>query len=73
MVKKKDFFISYKSEDEEQAEWIAETLMNAEYTVIIQAWDFLLGDNFIEKMDDALKNSRHLIAIWSKAYFKSMF
>ncbi|MCL2443327.1 MAG: toll/interleukin-1 receptor domain-containing protein [Treponema sp.] len=69
----KDFFISYKSTDEKQAIWIAETLEKEGYSTIIQAWDFRAGGNFIEEMDKALKNSKHLIAVWSKKYFESMY
>jgi len=71
--KKKDFFISYTSSDEKQAVWIAEVLEKANYTTIIQAWDFTPGKNFINEMDKGLRNSKHLIAVWSDAYFKSAF
>ncbi|WP_423751937.1 hypothetical protein [Heliobacterium chlorum] len=32
---------------------------DAGYSVIIEAWDFNAGKNFITMMDEALKTSRH--------------
>jgi len=44
---KKAFFISYNGKDEDWAKWIAWQLEAAGYSVIIQAWDFRPGDNFV--------------------------
>jgi hypothetical protein len=41
----KDFFISYNGKDKSWAEWIAYQLEEAEYTTLIQAWDFRPGGN----------------------------
>jgi len=73
MNDKKDFFISYTKEDEQWALWIAGTLEQNGYKTIIQAWDFEAGGNFIEDMDNALKDSKQLIAVWSEAYSKSVY
>ena len=43
----KDFFISYNGADQRWAEWIAWQLEEANYSVILQAWDFLPGSNFV--------------------------
>jgi hypothetical protein len=51
----KDFFISYNSADQTWAEWIAWQLEEAHYTTVLQAWDFLPGENFILGMHDAAK------------------
>ncbi|MCL2049564.1 MAG: toll/interleukin-1 receptor domain-containing protein [Defluviitaleaceae bacterium] len=72
MDKKKDFFISYTQKDEQQALWIAGTLEKAEFSTIIQAWDFNAGENFIINMDNALKNSKHLIIVLSEDYLNSL-
>ena len=69
----KDFFISYTHPDKQWAEWVAGTLEMAGYSAIIQAWDFVLGENFVLNMDDALKSSQRFIAIMSKAYLKSPY
>jgi hypothetical protein len=46
-------FLSYTGTDQAWAEWIAQTLEQAGYSVILQAWDFRPGDNFIQRMDEA--------------------
>jgi hypothetical protein len=51
---KKDFFVSYTGADRAWAEWIAWELEAKGYSVIIQAWDFHGGDNFIKNMHEAL-------------------
>jgi hypothetical protein len=67
----KDFFISYNKKDRKWAEWIAWHLEKAKYSVIIQAWDFRPGDNFVLKMDKALKEANQLIAVLSPNYLQS--
>jgi hypothetical protein len=42
-----DFFISYSQADRAWAEWITWQLEAAGYSVVIQAWDFAPGSNFI--------------------------
>jgi hypothetical protein len=54
MDKAADFFVSYTSADRTWAEWIAWQLEQAGYHLIIQAWDFEPGDNFVARMRDAL-------------------
>jgi hypothetical protein len=70
---KKDFFISYNHKDEDAARWIAWQLEKEGYTTIIQAWDFLPGNNFVEKMDNALKACKSTIAVLSDHYLQSGF
>ncbi len=67
----RDFFISYTSSDEKFAIWIASTLEKRGYTTIIQAWDFNVGDSFLEKMNEALVDSNCLILVLSNAYLNS--
>jgi hypothetical protein len=52
---KKDFFVSYNHKDEAAAEQIAAILESQGKSVIIQAWDCLPGDSFVQFMDDATK------------------
>lgn len=70
---KKDFFISYNHHDEDAARWIAWQLEKEGFTTIIQAWDFLPGNNFVEKMDNALKACKSTIAVLSDNYLQSRF
>src|SRR5437870_1925159 len=68
-----DFFISYSSPDKDWAEWTAWQLEEAGYGVIIQAWDFRPGTNFVEGMQRAVTSARRTIAILSPDYLNSTF
>lgn len=68
-----DFFISYNQADRSWAEWIAWELEEAGYSVLIQAWDFRPGSNFVLEMDKALKEAERMIAVLSPDYIKSSF
>src|ERR1044072_9749525 len=69
----KDFFISYNKADRAWAEWIAWQLEEAGYTVVIQAWDFLTGGNFVLDMQKAAKEAERTIAVLSPDYLTSEF
>jgi len=69
----KDFFISYNGADQRWAEWIAWQLEEANYTVILQAWDFLPGSNFVVQMDRALTIAPRMIAVLSPQYLSSLY
>jgi len=67
-----DFFISYTAEDKEWAEWIGWCLEDAGYSVILQAWDFRPGQNFILMMSMATRATRTLIVL-SPAFLEATF
>ncbi len=67
----KDFFISYNRHDKQWAEWVAWTLEEAGYTVIIQAWDFRPGGNFALDMNRAVDETKSTIAVLSETFLKS--
>jgi TIR domain/Trypsin-like peptidase domain/Effector-associated domain 9 len=69
----KDFFVSYNRADKQWAEWIAWTLEEAGYSVVIQAWDFRPGGNFVLDMQRAAAESQQTIAVLSESYLKSSF
>jgi hypothetical protein len=69
----KDFFISYNKADRKWAEWIAWKLEEANYDVVIQAWDFRPGENFVLRMQDALNNTQKMILVLSDDYLSSSF
>jgi TIR domain len=69
----KDSFISYNQADRQWAEWIAWQLEEAGYSIIIQAWDFRPGGNFILEMDQAAKESERTIAVLSPEFLNSIF
>jgi tetratricopeptide (TPR) repeat protein len=73
MTLQKDFFISYNKADRQWAEWIAWTLEEASYSVVIQAWDFRPGGNFVLEMQRATVETQKTIAVLSEDYLNSTF
>jgi len=69
----KDFFISYTSSDADWAEWIAWQLEEANYSTILQAWDFSPGSNFVIAMDRATKAAKQTVAVISPSYLERLF
>ena len=69
----KDFFISYTKVDRTWAEWIAWQLEEAKYSVVIQAWDFRPGSNFVQSMQQAAPEAERTIAVFSPDYLTSLF
>jgi hypothetical protein len=67
------FFISYNHVDEQWARWIAHVLGDAGYSVIIQAWDFRPGSNFVLEMEKALQQSDRMIAVLSPDYLQARY
>jgi tetratricopeptide (TPR) repeat protein len=70
---KKDFFVSYNRHDRTWAEWIAWTLEDAGYSVVIQAWDFRPGGNFVLDMQRAAAQAERTIAVLSENYLNAQF
>jgi len=70
---KRDFFISYTKADERWANWIAWVLDQNRYSFVIQALDFVPGQDFISQMRAAIRNTYQTIAVLSPQYFKSRF
>jgi tetratricopeptide (TPR) repeat protein len=68
-----EFFVSYTAADRAWAEWIAWQLEAAGYQVLLQAWDFRPGDNFIQRMDRALAEADRVLAVVSPRYFASAY
>ena len=69
----KDFFVSYTSADKTWAEWIAWQLEAAGYSVVIQAWDFRPGENFVVEMQTAAAEAERTLLVLSDDYLKSSF
>jgi hypothetical protein len=69
---KKDFFISYNGKDKDWAEWIAWQLEDTGYSVVIQAWDFRPGGNFVLEMQKAAQANRTLLVL-SPNYLAAQF
>ncbi len=72
-MKKKDYFVSYNKNNKDWAKWIAGTLEENGYTVYLQAWDIVPGDDFISQMNVFLQCSKNCIAVLSRSYWKSEY
>lgn len=70
---KKDFFISYNKADISWAEWMAWELEETGYQVVIQAWDFRPGFNFVIQMQRASAQAERVIAVLSPNYLNAEF
>jgi TIR domain-containing protein len=68
-----DFFVSYTQADQAWAEWIAWALEEDGHRVLIQAWDFVPGSNWIRGMDAGTREAARTIAVMSGAYLKSAY
>lgn len=66
-------FVSYNRHARSWAEWIAWILEAAGYNVVIQAWDFRPGGNFVLEMQRAASQVERTIAVLSENYLKSEF
>lgn len=73
LEKKKDFFISYNGKDKDWAEWIAWQLEEIDCSVVIQAWDFRPGGNFVLEMQKATAQSGRTLAVLSPNYLAANF
>ncbi len=71
--KMKDFFISYNKADRSWAEWIAWQVEEIGYSVILQAWDFGPGSNFVVEMQKASTETERTIAVLSPDYLAAEF
>ena len=70
---KKDFFISRNEADRGWAAWVAWELEEEGHTTILQDWDFLPGENFILRMNQASQQADHTIAILSQNYLDAEY
>jgi hypothetical protein len=69
----KDFFVSYNSADKVWAEWLAWQVEAAGWSVVVQAWDFRPGGNFVLDMNRALTETQRTIAVLSPSFLAADF
>ncbi|MGH3887256.1 MAG: TIR domain-containing protein, partial [Pseudonocardiaceae bacterium] len=67
-----DFFVSHAGRDQAWAEWVAWHLVEAGYTVELDSWDWVAGENFVTKMHEALGAANRVVALFSSAYFEDL-
>ena len=68
-----DFFVSYTQADRAWAEWIAWTLEEDGHRVLVQAWDFVPGSNWIQQMHAGVRDAARTIAVLSEDYLRSVY
>jgi hypothetical protein len=66
-----DLFVSHAGRDRAWAECVAWELKQAGYRVELDFWDWEVGENFVEKMRDALERADRIVALFSEAYFEA--
>ena len=68
-----DLFISYTHADTAWAEWIGYALEEEGFSVVIQAWDFRPGKNFVMEMQEAASKAKRTLIVLSPDYLQSQF
>ncbi|WP_250284142.1 TIR domain-containing protein [Frankia sp. CiP1_Cm_nod2] len=68
-----DFFVSYAHADTSWAEWIAWTLEEAGYQVLLQTWDFAPGTNWLHSIQEGITRADRMLVILSSSYAASVF
>ena len=68
-----DVFISYTQADRAWAEWIAWILEEDGRRVLIQAWDFVPGTNWVQGMQAGTRDASRTIAVLSREYLTSVY
>jgi hypothetical protein len=71
MAQAAEFFVSYISSDRAWAEWIAWQLEAEGYQVVVQAWDFTPGRDWVHQMQQATATADRVVAVLSTAYLSS--
>jgi tetratricopeptide (TPR) repeat protein len=66
-----DFFVSYTSADRAWAEWIAWQLEAEGYKVVVQAWDFTAGRDWVHEMQHAATTAQRIVVVLSHTYLQS--
>jgi Tfp pilus assembly protein PilF len=68
-----DFFVSYTQADMAWAEWISWVLEEDGYRVLVQAWDFVPGSNWVQCMQDGIRDADRTVAVLSPDYLESVY
>ena len=68
-----DFFVSYTQVDRAWAEWIAWILEEDGHRVLVQAWDFVPGTNWVQGIQAGARDAARTIAVLSPDYLTSVY
>jgi tetratricopeptide (TPR) repeat protein len=64
------YFISYAGADRSWAEWVGYHLERHGHRVMLDVWDWRTGDDFVQRMDEGLRQADAVVALFSKSYFE---
>ncbi len=64
-----DVFLSYASEDTPWCKVLAERLRDEGVRVWFDRWQLQAGDHLLHRINDGLRRSRKMLAVWSPHYF----
>ena len=65
---KADFFITYHHNDELAARWIAGVLKEIPFSILLDSWDFLPGQNPIEKIEHMTAAAQSALVLLSERF-----
>jgi hypothetical protein len=68
-----DLFISYTQADRAWAEWIAWVLEEDGHRVLLQAWDFVPDNKWVQGMQTGVARAARTIAVLSSAYLQTQY
>lgn len=71
MQKKTDFFITYHHSDELAARWIAAVLKEVPFSMFMESWDFLPGQNTGERIEHMTAFSRCALVLLSDRFLQA--
>src|SRR4051794_2646715 len=63
-------FVSHAGHDRAWAEWVSAQLQAAGYQVELDVSDWGGGEDFLQRMSDALESCDAMVSLWSPAYFR---
>ncbi|WP_250290957.1 toll/interleukin-1 receptor domain-containing protein [Frankia sp. CiP1_Cm_nod1] len=63
--------MSYTGADQEWAEWISWALEEAGYRVLVQAWDFVEGKNWVNEIQKGVTRAARVLAVLSPDYLEN--
>ncbi|UCH96381.1 MAG: HEAT repeat domain-containing protein [Candidatus Aminicenantes bacterium] len=69
---KADFFITYHHNDELAARWIAGVLKEVPFSILMDSWDFLPGQNPIEKVEHMTTISNSVLVLISERFIQEV-
>jgi hypothetical protein len=67
-----DFLVSYAQPDQGWAEWVAWTLEEEGFRVLVQAWDMPVGSNRVAGVDEGVERAARTVVILSEEYVRSV-